>query len=102
MATASDVAAPHWQIFEPPMIDKSTAEFEWVEYQQRDANQMNKPDGGQYTIETRDLDAYLLPHKALLEVRGRLVVAATDADYAAQEITLTNGGWSLFRSASMK
>ena len=100
MATASDIVAPHWQIFEPPMIDRSTTEYEYVEYQQRDANQMNKPDGGRYTIETRDMDAYLLPHKAVLEVRGRLVVAATDADYAAQEITLTNGGWSLFRSAS--
>lgn len=100
MATLSDVVAPHWHIFDAPMIDRSTTEYEYVEYQQRDANQMNLPDGGQYTIETRDMDAYLLPHKAVLEVRGRLVVAATNADYAAQEITLTNGGWSLFRSAT--
>ena len=60
MATATDVVAPYWQVFEPPMIDKSTTEFEYVEYQQRDANQMDKSDGGQYTIETRDMDAYLL------------------------------------------
>ena len=46
MATATDVVAPYWQVFEPPMIDKSTTEFEYVEYQQRDANQMDKPDGG--------------------------------------------------------
>ena len=75
MATATDVVAPYWQVFEPPMIDKSTAEFEYVEYQQHDANQMDKPDGGQYTIETRDMDEYLLPHKAVLEVRGRLTKA---------------------------
>ena len=54
MATATDVVAPYWQVFEQPMIDKSTTEFEYVEYQQRDANQMEKPDGRQYTIETRD------------------------------------------------
>ena len=76
MATATDVVAPYWQVFEPPMIDKSTTEFEYVEYQQRDANQMDKADGGQYTIETRDMDAYLLPHKAVLEVRCRSVKAS--------------------------
>ena len=37
MATASDVVVPYWQVFEPPMIDKSTTEFEYVAYQQRDA-----------------------------------------------------------------
>ena len=46
MATATDVVAPYWQVFEPPMIDKSTTEFEYVEYQQRDANQIDKADGG--------------------------------------------------------
>ena len=54
MGTASDVVAPYWQVFEQPMIDKITTEFECVEYQQRDANPM---DGGQYMIETRDMDA---------------------------------------------
>ncbi len=95
----SEVVAPYWNVFDPPMIDDSTVEYEYVEYQQRDANQMNKPDGGIYNIETKDMDAYLLPHKAMLEIRGRLVVAATDADYVAQEVSLTNGGWSLFKSA---
>ena len=39
---------------------------------------------------------YLLPHKAVLEVRCRLTIADGSGDYVAQEITLTNGGWSLF------
>ena len=59
---------------------------------------MDKADGGQNTIETQDIDAYLLPHKAVLEVRGRLTKADGSGDYTDQEITLTNGGWSLFRS----
>ena len=41
---------------------------------------------------------YLLPHKAVLEVRGRLTKADGSGDYVAQEIMLTNGGRSLFRS----
>ena len=45
MLTATDVVAPYWQVFEPPTIDKSTTEFEYVEFQQRDANQIDKPDG---------------------------------------------------------
>ena len=88
----------YWQVFEPPMIDNSTTEFEYVEYQQRDVHQMDKPDGGQYTIETRVMDAYLLPHKAVLEVRSRLTKADGSGDLVAQEITSTNGGFSFFRS----
>ena len=49
--------------------------------------------GGQYTIETRDMDTYLLPHKAVLEGRGRLTKADGSDDYTAQEITLTK--WRL-------
>ena len=44
------------------------------------------------------MDAYLLPHKAVLKVRGRLTKADGSGDYTAQEITLTNGGTSLFWS----
>ena len=97
---SKEVTSPFLDVFEPNTIDKSITEFEYVEYQQRDASQMNKPDGGIYTIETRDSDVYLLPHKAVLHVRGRLHDVTNDGDYAAgAEVTLTNGGWSLFQSA---
>ena len=57
---------------------------------------MNKE--GDHTIKTRDLDEYLLPHKAVLEVRGRLV-KEDGTNYANTDaITITNNGWSLFRS----
>ena len=49
-------------------------------------------------METRDLDEYLLSHKVMLEVRGKLVKATDDTNYAATDvITLVNNGWSLFR-----
>ena len=42
---------------------------------------------------------YLLPHKALLEVRGRLVKAADGSNYDPNDvITLSNNGWSLFKT----
>ena len=41
---------------------------------------------------------YTYSHKAYLEVRGKLV-KADDSNYNATDaITLTNNGWSLFRS----
>ena len=90
------VVSPYWRVFESPDEDDSITEFEYIEYLPNDSSNMDKD--GDHTIETRDLDKYLLPHKAVLEVRGRLVkedginYADTDA------ITLTNNGWSLFRS----
>ena len=90
------VVSPYLRVFEPPDEDDSITEFEYIEYLPNDSSNMDKE--GYHNIETRDLDEYLLPHKAVLEVRGRLVkengtnYANTDAN------TITNNGWSLFRS----
>ena len=93
----SKVVSQHLQVFDEPIVDDSTTEFEYIEYLPRDSNNMNKD--GQYIIETIDSDQYLLPHKAVLEVRGRLVKQADGSDYNDDDaITLVNGGWSLFKS----
>ena len=95
MAT-NKVVSPDLQVFEPPDEDDSITEFEYVEYLPNDSSNMDK--AGYHLIETRDLDEYLLPHKAVLEVRGRLV-KEDGTNYANTDaITLTNNGWSLFRS----
>ena len=95
MAT-NKVVSPYLQVFEPPDEDDSITEFEYVEYLPNDSSYMDK--AGSHLIETRDLDEYLLPHKAVLEVRGRLV-KEDGTNYAnTAAITLTNNGWSLFRS----
>ena len=81
------------------MTDKSTTAFEYVEYQQRDANQMDKPDGGlsrsKHEIWMRTyyhIKQYL---RCLADWPKRI---SGSGDYATDEITLRNGGWSLFRS----
>jgi hypothetical protein len=87
---------PYFDIFGKVDRDDSTTEFEYVEYLPRDSNNMDKD--GQHTIETKDLDEYLLPHKAVLEVRGRLV-KNDGSDYDPDDkVTLTNNGWSLFKT----
>jgi len=84
------------QLFEEPMTDDSITEFEYVEYVTRDSD-VNKD--GQRIIETQDLDQYLLPHKGVLEVRGKLVKNDNSNYNAGDKITLVNNGWCLFQSA---
>ena len=75
--------------------DESITNFEYVEYRPRDADM----DKSTQIIETRDLDEYLLPHKAMLEIRGRLVKTVDGIAFAPEdEITLVNNGWSLFKT----
>lgn len=91
---------PMFNLFEPPMRDDSVTEYDYVEYQPRDAD-MDKD--GQIIIETKDLDSYLYPHNAVLEVRGRLVKASNDSNYAAtDQVALVNNGWSLFKTLEYK
>ena len=91
------VTSPYLQISEENLEDNSIQEFEYIEYLPRDSNNMNKD--GQHIIETKDEDVFLLPHKAFLEIRGRLQTTA-DANYAAGAVvSLVNNGWSLFQKA---
>ena len=52
------------------LIENLITEFEYVEYLPRDSNNMNKD--GQHIFETKDEDLFLLPHKAFLEIIGKL------------------------------
>src|SRR5664279_1747098 len=92
----SQYISPFLQLFEEPMTDDSITDFEYVEYVTRDSD-VNKD--GQRIIETQDLDQYLLPHKAVLEIRGRLQKNDNTNYNAGDKITLVNNGWCLFQSA---
>ena len=93
----NEVISPYFQISEKNLVDNSTQEFEYIEYLPRDSNNMNKD--GQHIIETRDEDVYLLPHKAFLEIRGKIQTNANGNYNNDDIITLVNNGWSLFHSA---
>ena len=93
----TQVTNPYLQINESNLIDNSSTEFEYVEYLPRDSNNMNKHK--QHIFETKDEDVFLLPHKAFLEIRGKLQTNA-DANYNNHDVILfVNNGWSLFQTA---
>ena len=93
----TELTNPYLQIKETNLVDNSITEFEYVEYLPRDSNNMNKD--GQHIIETKDEDVFLLPHKAYLEIRGKLQTNA-NANYNNNDvISLVNNGWSLFQTA---
>ena len=93
----TELTNPCLQIKETNLVDNSITEFEYVEYLPRDSNNMNKD--GQHIIETKDEDVFLLPHKAYLEIRGKLQTNA-NANYNNNDvISLINNGWSLFQTA---
>ena len=77
--------------------DDTVREFEYVEYLDENSNEPNKT--GIRTFNTRDEDVFLLPHKAMLEVHGRILTAAGGDIAAGTEIALVNNGWSLFKRA---
>ena len=78
----TQVTNPYLKINESDLIDNLITEFEYVEYLPRDSNNMNK--NGQHIFETKDEDVFLLPHKAFIEIRGKL---QTNADVVT--ITMT-------------
>ena len=71
----TQITNPYLQINESDLIDNLITVFEYVEYLPRDSNNMNK--NGQHIFETKDEDVFLLPHKAFIEIRGKL---QTNAD----------------------
>ena len=60
------VESPHWNIFSAPVEDDSTTEFEYAEYRESNINVQTLD---KYEFYTRDLDAWLLPHKSYLLVK---------------------------------
>jgi len=84
---------------EIPDKDDSVTEFEYVEYLDENSNEPNT--AGVRTFNTRDEDVFLLPHKAMLEVRGQIMTIANPpaAIAAGVEVALINDGWCLFNSA---
>ncbi len=73
-------------------MDNAVIEFEYVEYLDENSNEPNK--AGIRTFNTRDEDIFLLPYKAILEVRGQIMtVANPPAEFAVgAEVVLINNG----------
>ena len=93
----SKVESPHWNIFSAPVEDDSTTEFEFTEYRESNINVQTLD---KYEFFTRDLDAWLLPHKSYLLVKGKLLKENGDNFAEADNVALVNNGFSIFRRAN--
>lgn len=94
---AESIMSNHWDIFQPSAMDLSTIEQEMTEY--REINVTNTKGLTKYEIETKDRDAFLLPHEGYLEVRYK--VNADDAGTAipaTDKVALQNNALSLFKN----
>lgn len=91
------VDSPHWGVFEPDMIDESNEEVELIQY--KELNVTNTVGLTRYELETRDKEAYLLPHDGYLECEYKIVQANGTPIPATDKIALQNCCLSLFKDA---
>jgi hypothetical protein len=91
------VESAHWNIFTAPVEDDSTTEFEYTEYRESNINVQSLD---KYEFFTRDLDAWLLPHKSYLIVKGKLLKEDGTNFTEAENVALVNNGFSIFRRAN--
>jgi len=97
----TEVSSPYFEIDEKVLKDDSIKEMEDIEYLPRNVSDINK--SSKIIIDTKDLDVFMLPHKACLEVRGKITQndAANTAFGVNDVVSLVNNGWSLFSSAEL-
>jgi hypothetical protein len=97
--SVNEVTSPEWEFDRPDDIDLSTVEKEFIEY--RDVNVNIATTQTKYEIETRDKDAYLLPHEGYVDVRYHIHAVGTPAAAlpAGTSVTIQNNVLSLFKYA---
>lgn len=98
----TEVIDPHWSLFEPPVVNKSTVRKQYLKYDTdtMTINSGNNQLGTNYKLRTKDMDQYLLPAEGYLLVRFKIILSAGKADNDATVITtLINNGLHLFDKA---
>lgn len=95
---------PIFNIFEPQVIDNSIAQYEYVRYATVNGLDVTTYSGPTYTIETKDLDSYLLPQHGYLDLVFRIGgvngVAGDISHDNAVHTELHQNVMSLFQKAS--
>lgn len=100
MSTDPSLIANHWSLFNSDEIDTSTVEYEWTEY--KEINTSSVVGLTKYEIETRDKDAFILPHEGYLEVRYKITKAdGVTAIPAHERVALQNNALSLFKNCEL-
>ena len=91
---SKELVNPAWSLFSPALVDNSTVEKEFVEY--RTDNTTLSDTMSNFSINTKDLDSWMLPSDAYLQVTCRLTDGAGNAFAAGTKIAMVNNAISLF------
>ena len=91
------ISAKHWRLFDDVPQDMSTSSFEYVELRERNGVSATTSDQLQlFEFNMNDVDAYVLPSKAYLQVKCKIVKMNGDPLTAA--CRLQNSGMLFSRS----
>ena len=95
---ATDMIFPALRLFDEPIVDRSVERLQYERVLPRDPNFDNK----NINIDTENVDQLIWLHRAVLEVRGRVVKNDGTNYDAADNVALANGGWSLFETVQIQ
>ncbi len=95
MSEVIETVNPHWDVFTPPLLDRSTTEYEYVEYREKNVNVNGLP---QYELVNQDLDLFLLPSESFIQVKC-IIRDQANAIIPSGDVALQNSGYSLFDKA---
>jgi len=90
------ISDPFYGITDPPLVNDSTVEYEYVELKEKN---VTVKDLTKYEIATHNSEMWIHPRNSFLHVRGRILKDDGNAMGANDNATLTNNGFNLFQRA---
>lgn len=92
MSEVVEIVNSHWDAFTAPLMDKSTTEYEYAEYREKNVNVAGLT---QYELINQDLDLFLLPSESYIQVKCTISNTVGDI-ISGGDIALENSGFSIF------
>jgi len=86
----------YWQIFKPPVDVNSTEKYEYMECKETN---VNVSDLTRYEFVSKDLDAFHLPAKSFILVKGKVLRDDNTPFAGDTNIALVNNGFAIFQKA---
>src|SRR6266481_4167377 len=94
--TSGQISDPFYGITDPPLVNDSTIEYEYVELKEKN---VTVKDLTRYEIATHNSEMWIHPRNSFLHVRGRILKDDGSTMGANDIATLTNNGFNLFQRA---
>lgn len=95
-SSVDERSAPFYNIFDPPVVDNSTASYQYIDLKE---NNVSVKDLSSYEIRTQNRDSWIHPHNSYLYVCGRVLNTDGSSLGATDIVSLQNNGFNLFSTA---